>query len=244
MSILNYRDLYISHERNAYNEICKVFTDAELTNEIHEIVLLDVHGGCPYSVSVIEKAIKREIDKWLDSTTDRIEIELDVWESALFPIYTGNITKENLEKAERELYHLMCHFHRWDKDDVDRLLKGIGPTDEIEDFKDAVFEVEERLVIEYGGVYYEDMSDEEYSKVTEKAEEEDAEYCKIISLIEEIAGANDKLRDLFLELSNIIALREFKGKQTIIDDNFNIKLSDLGKFKESLEEIRKFALLV
>jgi DNA-binding MurR/RpiR family transcriptional regulator len=63
-------------------------------------------------------------------------------------------------------------------------------------------------------------------------------------MFEQIAGVNDTMRDLFLELSNIIALREFKGKQTIIDDNFNIKSADLGKFKESLEEIRRFVLFV
>jgi len=166
MPLLNYRDLYISHESDAYHEICKVFTDAELTNEIHEIVLLDIHGGCPYPVSDIDKAIKQKIDKWLDSTTDRIKIELGTWESAPCPIYTGNITKEVLEKAEKELYDIMVVDYRWGKEDVNRLLKGIGETDEIEDFKDAVFEEEEKLVMEYGGIYYEDMSDEEYEKIT------------------------------------------------------------------------------
>lgn len=243
MPTLNYRGCYIHHTPDFYHEICKVYSDKELTNEIYDFVMLDVHGGCPYPVS-IDNAIKRRIDEWLEKTTDIIKIELNAWESAPCPIYTGNITKDDLEKAERELYDVMCHYYRWNKEDVNRLLKGIGETDEINDFKDAVCKEEEVLIMNYGGVYYEDMSDEEYCEVMEKAEEEDAEYCKIVTLIDEIAGVNDTMRDLFLELHNIIALREFKGKQTIIDDTFNIKSADLGRFKESLEEIRRYVLFV
>lgn len=243
MPTLNYRGCYIHHTPDFHHEICKVYSDKELTNEIYDFVMLDVHGGCPYPVN-IDNAIMRRIDEWLEKTTDIIKIELDAWESMPCPIYTGNITKEDLEKAERELYDIMCHYYRWNKEDVNRLLKGIGEDDEIEEFKEAVSKEEEILIMNYGGVYYEDMSDEEYCEVMEKAEEEDAEYCKIITLIDEIAGVNDTMRDLFLELSNIIALREFKGKQTIIDDNFVIKSADLGKFKETLEEIRRFVLFV
>lgn len=243
MPTLNYRGCYIHHTPDFYHEICKVYSDKELANEIHDFVMLDVHGNCPYPVD-IEKAIMRRIDEWLEKTTDKIEIEVGMWESAPCPIYTGNITREDLEKAERELYDIMCHYYRWNREDVNRLLKGIGDANEIEDFKDAVCKEEEVLIMNYGGVYYEDMSDEEYCEVIELQEEEDAEYCKIVTLIEEIAGVNDTMRDLFLELSNIIAMREFKGKQTIIDGDFNIKLADLGKFKESLEEIRRFVLFV
>lgn len=243
MPTLNYRGCYIHHTPDFYHEICKVYSDKELTNEIYDFVMLDVHGGCPYPVN-INNAIMSRIDKWLDSKTDVIKIELGAWESAPCPIYTDNITKEDLEKAERELYDIMCHYYRWNSDDVNRLLKGVGDSNEIEEFKDAVCKEEEILIMNYGGVYYEDMSDEEYCKVIELQEEEDAEYCKIVTLIEEIAGVNDTMRDLFLELSNIIALREFKGKQTIIDDNFNIKSADLDKFKENLEEIRRFVLFV
>lgn len=243
MPTLNYRGCYIHHTPDFHHEICKVYSDKELTNEIYDFVMLDVNGGCPYPVN-IDNAIMRRIDEWLEKTTDIIKIELDAWESMPCPIYTGNIAKEDLEKAERELYDIMCHYYRWNKEDVNRLLKGIGEDDEINEFKDAVSKEEEVLIMNYGGVYYEDMSDEEYCEVMEKAEEEDAEYCKIVTLIDEIAGVNDTMRDLFLELSNIIALREFKGKQTIIDDNFVIKSADLGKFKETLEEIRRFVLFV
>jgi CTP:phosphocholine cytidylyltransferase-like protein len=96
-------------------------------------------------------------------------------------------------------------------------------------------------VIYYSLKAFEDAG---FSSIVLVCGKEDVEYCKIVTLIEEIAGVNDTMRDLFLELSNIIALREFKGKQTIIDGNFNIKSADLGKFKESLEEIRRFVLFV
>ena len=243
MPTLNYRGCYIHHTPDLFHEICKVYSDKELTNEIYDFVMLDVHGGCPYPVN-IDNAIMNRIDKWLEKTTDVIKIKLDAWESAPCPIYTGNITKDDLEKAERELFDIMCHYYRWNKEDVNRLLKGIGETDEINDFKEAVCKEEEVLIMNYGGVYYEDMTDEEYCEVIEQQEEEDAEYCKIVTLIDEIAGVNDTMRDLFLELHNIIALREFKGKQTIIDDTFNIKSEDLGRFKESLEEIRRYVLFV
>lgn len=239
MPTLNYRGCYIHHTPDFYHEICKVYSDKELTNEIYDFVMLDVHGGCPYPVN-IDKAIMSRIDKWLEKTTDIIKIELDAWESAPCPIYTGNITKEDLEKAERELYDVMCHYYRWNKEDVNRLLKGIGETDEINEFKDAVSKEEELLVMNYGGVYYEDMTEEEYANVLEA---EDAEHCKIITLIEQIAGVNDNLRDLFLELSNLIGMRELNNKKTIIDDT-EIKSEEISKYKEYLEEIRKFALYV
>ena len=239
MPTLNYRGCYIHHTPDFFHEICKVYSDKELTNEIYDFVMLDVHGDCPYPVN-IDNAIMNRIDKWLEKTTDVIKIKLDAWESAPCPIYTGNITKDDLEKAERELYDIMCHYYRWDKEDVNRLLKGIGETDEINDFKDAVSKEEEVLIMNYGGVYYEDMTEEEYANVLEA---EGAEHCKIITLIEQIAGVNDNLRDLFLELSNLTAMRELNNKKTIIDDT-EIKTEEISKYKEYLEEIRKFVLYV
>lgn len=240
MPTLNYRGCYIHHTPDFYHEICKVYSDKELTNEIYDFVMLDVHGGCPYPVN-INNAIMSRIDKWLDSKTDVIKIELGAWESAPCPIYTDNITKDDLEKAERELYNIMCHYYRWNSDDVNRLLKGIGDSREIEEFKDAVCKEEETLVMNYGGVYYEDMSEEEYNSIVEN---DDAEHCKIITLVENIAKKNDELRDLFLELSNIIAMREFNGRKTIIDGEYEIKSADLEKYREQLDEIRKLVLFV
>lgn len=74
MPTLKYGDLYISHESDMHHEICKVFTDAKLTNKIHDFVMLDVNGNCPYPVD-IDKAIKRRIDKWLDSNIENDDVE-------------------------------------------------------------------------------------------------------------------------------------------------------------------------
>lgn len=238
MPTLKYRNLYISHKPDMHHEICKVFTNAELTNEIYDFVMLDVNGGCPYPVD-IDKAIERRIDKWLESKTDVIKIELGAWESAPCPIYTDNITKDDLEKAERELYDIMCHYYRWNSDDVNRLLKGIGDSDEIEEFKDAVCKEEETLVINYGGVYYEDMPEEEYDAIIE----DDIEHCKIITLCESIASKNNEMKDLFTDLSNIIELRESRGVSTIFNEKYEIKSADLEKCKEYLDEIKKIVFV-
>lgn len=228
MGTLKYRNLYISHESDVYHEICKVYTDAELTNEIYDFVMLDVNGGCPYPVD-IDGAIKKRIDKWLDSKTDIIKIDLDAWESASCPIYTGNITKDDLEKAERELYDIMCHYYRWNSDDVNRLLKGIGDSSEIDDFKDAVCAEEETLVMNYGGVYYEDMPDDEYAAILES---DDEDYCRVITLVETIQSKSEEVTELFLELSKLIT-----NKGT-----FRNKLADIEKYKKYLEEIKDFAI--
>lgn len=143
MPTLNYRGCYIHHTPDFYHEICKVYSDKELTNEIYDFVMLDVHGGCPYPVD-IDKAIKRRIDKWLDS---------------------------NIEN-------------------------------------------------------------------------DDVEHCKIITLCESIAKKDDELRDLFTELSEIVTSRENKGKETILNEKYEIKLSDLEKYREQLDEIRKLVLFV
>lgn len=244
MPTLKYRNLYISHKPDVYHEICEVFTDAKLTNKIHDFVMLDVNGGTPFpidpNIAVKELKIKKLIDKWLDSKTDVIKIELGAWESAPCPIYTDNITKDDLEKAERELYDIMCHYYRWNSDDVNRLLKGIGDSREIEEFKDAVCKEEETLVMNYGGVYYEDMSEEEYNAIIEN---DDAEHCKIITLCESIASKNNELKDLFTELSTIIELRESRGASTIFNEKYEIKSADLEKCKEYLDEIKKIVFV-
>ena len=91
---------------------------------------------------------------------DRIEIELGMWESAPCPIYTGKITDEKLEWAEHELYEIAVAITR-NKQMVDDLLNGKGEL--VEDqykrgkFIERLCDEEENLVIEIGGIYYEDM---------------------------------------------------------------------------------------
>lgn len=95
---------------------------------------------------------------------DRIEIELGMWEEAPCPIYTGNITDEKLEWAEKELYLIAINSHAYTKQMVDDFLneKGVLAEEQYErdKFLDFICEEEEKLVIEIGGVYYEDMENE------------------------------------------------------------------------------------
>ena len=88
----------------------------------------------------------------------RIEIELGMWESAPCPIYTGKITDEDLNRAEIELYQIMINSYAYDEEMVTAFLNGEGDDFERDRFQDFLCEEEEKLVIEIGGKYYEDMS--------------------------------------------------------------------------------------
>lgn len=99
----------------------------------------------------------------------KIEIELGMWESTPAPIYTGKITDEKLEWAEHELYEIAVAITR-NKQVVDDFLneKGELVDDQYkrEKFLERLCEEEEKLVIEIGGIYYEDMTDEEYDAIS------------------------------------------------------------------------------
>jgi hypothetical protein len=92
---------------------------------------------------------------------DRIEIELGDWESASAPICTNNIKDEDLERAEKELYQIAIASRLATKEEIDQWLnnEGVLTTDQYKREKliDYLCEEEEKLVIEIGGVYYEDM---------------------------------------------------------------------------------------
>ena len=95
---------------------------------------------------------------------ERIEIELGMWESAPCPIYTENIKDNDLEWAEKELYQIAINSHAYTKEMVDDFLNGKGilveDQYERERYLDFICEEEEKLVIEIGGIYYEDMYDD------------------------------------------------------------------------------------
>lgn len=94
---------------------------------------------------------------------DRIEIDLGAWESAPAPICTSNIKDEDLVRAEQELYQIAIASRLATKEEIDLWLedKGILTTDQYKRDKllDYLCEEEEKLVIEIGGIYYEDMED-------------------------------------------------------------------------------------
>lgn len=99
---------------------------------------------------------------------DRIKIDLLDWESAACAIYTANV---DLPTAEIELYSAMRNKWGYDDNDINKFLNT--PEDDLNDedynarekFLSRLCETEELLVIHNGGIYYEDMSDEEYNRL-------------------------------------------------------------------------------
>lgn len=88
---------------------------------------------------------------------EKIEIELGAWESAPCPICTTNV---DLDKAERLLY--LSALSIYSKDQLEDYLtnndyRGSGWTREWEKFQEWLCAEEEAIIIECGGVYYEDM---------------------------------------------------------------------------------------
>lgn len=88
---------------------------------------------------------------------ERIEIELGMWESAPCPIYTANV---DLEKAERLLYQSALTY--CSKDQLEDYLtndsyRGDGWTSEWDNFQAWLCAEEEAIIMDCGGIYYEDM---------------------------------------------------------------------------------------
>ena len=94
---------------------------------------------------------------------DRIEIELGMWEDAPCPIYTENV---DLKRAEKLLYQSAVT--EWGEKEVERLLTQDKPDEysrKWERFQEWLCAEEEAIVIECGGKYIEDMTDEEYNAI-------------------------------------------------------------------------------
>jgi L-rhamnose mutarotase len=91
---------------------------------------------------------------------EKIEIELGAWESTLMPIYTANV---DVELAERLLYNTMLNYY--DEQEIIKYLTTEEKDYRWGKFMDRMCEEEEKIVIECGGVYYDDMTDEEYNAI-------------------------------------------------------------------------------
>lgn len=93
---------------------------------------------------------------------DRIKIDLLDWESAACAIYTTNV---DLPTAEIELYSAMRTKWGYDDNDINNFLNDAGDDNAREKFLSRLCEEEELAVMRNGGIYYEDMSDEEYNLI-------------------------------------------------------------------------------
>jgi hypothetical protein len=88
---------------------------------------------------------------------ERIKIKLQVWEEAIFPIKTDNV---NLEKAEKDLYIGMRQ-HGYDDEFIENFFKKkpMDYTLEDEYFDSARWREEEEVILNNGGIYYEDLEE-------------------------------------------------------------------------------------
>jgi hypothetical protein len=97
---------------------------------------------------------------------DRIKIDLLDWESAACAIYTANV---DLATAEIELYSAMRAKWGYDDNDINKFLNNADDDNDDynarEKFLSRLCEEEELAVMRNGGIYYEDMSDEEYNRI-------------------------------------------------------------------------------
>ena len=91
---------------------------------------------------------------------ERIEIELGAWESAAMPIYTDKV---DIDLAERLLLDAMLNYY--DKQEIIKYLTMEEKDYRWGKFMDRMCEEEEKIIIECGGIYYDDMTDEEYNAI-------------------------------------------------------------------------------
>ncbi len=85
---------------------------------------------------------------------NRIQIQLEAWESAPSPICTKLV---NLDAAEQLLYQIMTLDYGYSDNDIQRLSESETETDESDRWSERLCREEEAVVIECGGVYYEEM---------------------------------------------------------------------------------------
>lgn len=166
---------------------------------------------------------------------DRIKIDLFAWEGAPIPIFTDNV---DLDVCEKQLYAVMVSHYGYSDNEIDDYMNNRGEETKRENFQDLLCVEEEGIILDNGGLYYEDMTDEEYAKIVEKRDKK-----KIVDTIKQLGECVDKTRDALDDLTYIVRWRKFDGKSSFIDDE-EIKIEDLEVFAEYLDKIRKFALYV
>lgn len=101
---------------------------------------------------------------------EKIRIDLAMWESSISPIYTKNV---NVELAEKRLLHSAIQSYGADvvEDYITNKKEYDNEkwTSEYEHFCEWLCAEEEAIVIECGGKYYEDMTEEEYAMAMQES---------------------------------------------------------------------------
>lgn len=91
---------------------------------------------------------------------ERIKIDLDYWEDAPFPIKTDKV---NEKKAEKDLYIAMRQYG-YDDEFMENFFKKENSEYTLDD---EIFDIqrwheEELAILDNGGIYYEDLEEDDY----------------------------------------------------------------------------------
>lgn len=148
-------------------------TEEEITTniEIEDIAdyLTDKYGF------LVESFVVEEYDFIIDEKNDiyeykGINISKSTWEDAPCPMYCGNVAIEGIKNILRLLYRDLVV--TYGEDIVKEYINYInGVENKVEDIMlyenidECRWKVEEQLFLDNGGIYYEDMTDEEYNKL-------------------------------------------------------------------------------
>ncbi len=84
-----------------------------------------------------------------------ITIQLERWENAPYPIYTKSVKKET---AEQLLYQVMKVDYGYTAEEIKMFTDSKEKSCEIERWKKILSKEEEAVIIECGGIYYEEMN--------------------------------------------------------------------------------------
>lgn len=95
-----------------------------------------------------------------------IEMDRETWESAGCPIYCGKITDEVMCMLVKELYEGLVAI--WGEDSVKMYIKKGTKYKRFDEIDDTRWREEEILIMTNGGIYYEDMTDEEYNALNKE----------------------------------------------------------------------------
>jgi hypothetical protein len=93
-----------------------------------------------------------------------IEVDRVTWESVPCPMYCDKITDEECCEIAKTLYLTLVDVFgivavgKY----INKMVHGVD-FDDFDDIDDFRWREEEKLFLEYGAIYYEDMSDEEYN---------------------------------------------------------------------------------
>ena len=160
---------------NIYRMPLNYFSDT-IIKEINDILFgkaLEIAGKMVMTIEDKIKDVKITTEKNVKFYQyNGITIDKVTWEEAPCPMYCGNIDDDTMCKIVVSLYDtLERDFGNDFKDYVDYNNGKELPferTNELEHLDDIRWREEEELFCEWGAIYYEDMSDEEYDRLTNK----------------------------------------------------------------------------